>query len=299
LPKNAKLILITNSFLSYLPFESLKNKSNFLVANYSISYANSIKLWNTQSLLPKNNNAQLVAFSPEYDKLKINPQDKDLAMLTRAGNYELVGAKKEALAIANLFNGTFYNLDKATKKLFLDNASKYQILHLAMHSIMNEEDENKSNLIFSNNEKLYFPEIYNLKIPADLAVLSACNTGVGNYKEGEGIMSVSRAFTYAGIKSTVVSLWQVPDIETSEIMISFYENLKKGQAKDQALANSKMLFIKNNPMKNHPFYWAGFVVNGDVSPIISNTNWMLYLAIGFGILALLFIFRKKLIQIFQ
>jgi CHAT domain-containing protein len=103
-----------------------------------------------------------------------------------------------------------------------------------------------------------------------MAVLSACNTGMGKYKNGEGIMSLSRALTYAGVKSSVYSLWQVPDKETSQIMISFYENLKEGQSKDEALANAKRTFIKNNPMKNHPFYWAGFVVNGDISPVIEN-----------------------------
>jgi CHAT domain-containing protein len=296
LPKNGKLIILTNSFLSYLPFEVLQNNNQFLVSNYAISYSNSVKLWNTQTLLPKNRNSSLAAFSPEYDKLKIDAKDTDLAMLTRAGNYELFGAKKEAEIITNLFEGTFFNSEEATKKSFVENASKYQILHLAMHSIMNEANENQSNLIFSNNEKLYFPEIYNLQLPSDLAVLSACNTGVGGYKNGEGIMSVSRAFTYAGIKSTVVSLWQVPDKETSEIMISFYENLKKGQSKDEALANAKTSFIKKNPMKNHPFYWAGFVVNGDVSPIITSSNWMLYLGIGLAVLLLIFLFRKKLFQ---
>ena len=92
----------------------------------------------------------------------------------------------------------------------------------------------------------------------------------------------------------VYSLWQVPDKETSEIMISFYENLKKGEAKDESLANAKKNFIKNNPMKNHPFYWAGFVVNGDVSPIMSSSNYLIYIGIVLGILILILVFRKKL-----
>src|SRR5690606_29407257 len=99
---------------------------------------------------------------------------------------------------------------------------------------------------------------------------------------------------YSGVKSSVYSLWQVPDKETSEIMISFYENLKEGQSKDEALANAKRDFIENNPMKNHPFYWAGFVVNGDVSPIQESTNWWLYIGIGLTIGLLIFLFRKKL-----
>ena len=297
LPKSGKLIILSNSFLSYLPFETLKKDTDFLVSNFSIAYGSSVKLWNTQSQLPKTENQNLLVFSPEYKGGNKNEKEA-IAMATRAGDYELKGAKTEAASINQLFNGTFFDSEKATKNAFIENAPKYQILHLAMHSIMNEEDETQSNLIFSNNEKLFFPEIYNLKLPSDLAVLSACNTGMGGYKNGEGIMSISRAFTFAGVKSCVYSLWQVPDKETSEVMVSFYENLKDGQAKDQALANAKTTFIKKNPLKNHPYYWAGFVVNGDVSPIAGNQNYWVFLAlIGVALLILLFVFRKKLFQI--
>lgn len=266
-----------------------------MIDEHVISYANSIKLLQTQSQLPKAKNKNLVAFSPKYNFQGASAADQDVAMLTREGNYELRGAKAEAKSISKLFKGTYFDSENATKKNFIEQSNQFQIFHLAMHSVMNQEDENKSNLIFSNNEKLYFNDIYTMKIPAELIVLSACNTGNGNFKEGEGVMSLSRALTYAGVKSSVYSLWQVPDKETSEIMISFYENLKKGQAKDEALANSKKDFIKNNPMKNHPFYWAGFIVNGDVSPVVTQSNnWIYYIGIAILFAALIFLFRKKL-----
>jgi CHAT domain-containing protein len=107
-------------------------------------------------------------------------------------------------------------------------------------------------------------------------------------------MSLSRALTFAGVQSSVYSLWQVPDKETAEIIISFYKNLKNGQSKDEALSNAKTTFMKNNPMKNHPFYWAGFVVNGDVSAINSSINYLIYIGIGLLILILTFVFTKKL-----
>jgi len=164
-----------------------------------------------------------------------------------------------------------------------------------MHSNLFDDNLNESSLVFSNNVKLYFSELYGLNFPAKMAVLSACDTGNGNLKSGEGIMSLSRAFTYAGVQSSVYSLWQVPDKETSEIMISFYENLKKGQSKDEALANAKKIFIAKNPMKNHPFYWAGFIVNGDVSPIIKPYNWIVIASLVLLIsLSFLVVFRKKL-----
>ena len=80
-----------------------------------------------------------------------------------------------------------------------------------------------------------------------MVVLGACNTGNGYLKNGEGIMSISHAFMFAGSKSNVFSLWEIPDRETSELMGYFYKFLKKGQQKDEALANAKREFIKNNP----------------------------------------------------
>ena len=183
-----------------------------------------------------------------------------------------------------------------TKDNFLKSTTTYNFHHLAMHSML-EEDYSKSSLVFTNQQKVYFNELYQLNFPSKMVVLSACSTGLGVQESGEGIMSLSRALAYSGVKSSVYSLWQVPDKETSEIMISFYENLKKGQAKDEALANAKNTFIKKNPMKNHPFYWAGFIVNGDTSPIVNASyNWIFYLSIGVLVLVFLFVFRKKLVQ---
>jgi CHAT domain-containing protein len=164
-----------------------------------------------------------------------------------------------------------------------------------------ENDYNQSSLVFTNNQKVFFNELYQLNFPAKMVVLSACDTGNGNLKSGEGIMSLSRALTYAGVQSSVYSLWQVPDKETSEIIVSFYKNLKEGQPKDKALANAKKQFLANNPMKQHPFYWAGFVVNGDVSPIANPINNWVWIVLAGGILIVIlgFVFRKKLLQFRQ
>ena len=85
---------------------------------------------------------------------------------------------------------------------------------------MLEDDYSNSSLVFTNNQKVYFDELYQLNFPSKMVVLSACSTGLGTQESGEGIMSLSRALAYSGVKSSVYSLWQVPDKETSEIMIS-------------------------------------------------------------------------------
>ena len=105
-----------------------------------------------------------------------------------------------------------------------------------------------------------------MQLNADLAVLSACNTGYGKLSRGEGVMSLARAFTYAGVPATVTSLWKVPDLTTREIMVDFYKNLKQGMSKDAALRQAKLTYLKNAPesIAANPFFWAGFVPMGNM-----------------------------------
>jgi len=285
-----KLTIIPDEFLNYLPFELLFDKvsNQYLVEKSTLSYDYSLALYlfNKQNNI-KIDNKNLIAFSPNY-------KNQETASV-RSGFSELKFAKQEAILVSKLFDGTIFLNENATKSQFFKSINNFGLFHLAMHSNLFDDNLNESSLVFSNNVKLYFSELYGLNFPAKMAVLSACDTGNGNLKSGEGIMSLSRAFTYAGVQSSVYSLWQVPDKETSEIMISFYENLKKGQSKDEALANAKKIFIAKNPMKNHPFYWAGFIVNGDVSPIIKPYNWIVIASLVLLIsLSFLVVFRKKL-----
>ncbi|HLP63255.1 CHAT domain-containing tetratricopeptide repeat protein [Flavobacterium sp.] len=286
------LIVIPEDFLNYISFESLQNKKGqWLIKNYLVSYAYSMKLWDIlQEKRISTSSNQFVSFAPNYDKIPSAQQNRGL----RRGNlFDLKEAKNEAKVISNLFKGQLFLNEQATKSNFLQSTTSYNFHHLAMHSLM-EDNYNESSLVFTNNQKVYFNELYQLNFPSKMVVLSACNTGVGEHENGEGIMSLSRALTYAGVKSSVYSLWQVPDKETSEIMIAFYENLKDGQSKDEALANAKRTFLEKNPMKNHPFYWAGFVVNGDVRPIDEGISIFVYLGIALLIGSAVFLLRKKL-----
>jgi len=271
-----------------LPFETLFDSKNkqFLIEKHIVSYDYSLPIWffNKQNKVAVDD-SKLIAFSPNY-------KNKQIAQV-RVGLSDLKYAKEEATVISNLFNGKTFLNEKATKSEFFKSLNEYGLFHFSMHSLLYQDDFNKSCLVFSNNEKLYFSELYGLNFPAKMVVLSACDSGNGAIRSGEGIMSISRALAYAGVQSSVYSLWQVPDKETSEIMISFYENLKKGQKKDVALATAKNTFIKNNPMKNHPFYWAGFVVNGNVSAVV-NSYFLLKIFGGIiAILALIYIVRKR------
>jgi CHAT domain-containing protein len=110
--------------------------------------------------------------------------------------------------------------------------------------------------------------IYNLTLNADLVVLSACETGIGELKRGEGIVSLARAFAYAGAKSIITTLWSVNDKSTMHIMEEFYRQLHKGQPKDYALWKAKMEYLQKAKSETaHPFFWSAFVPVGDMRAV--------------------------------
>lgn len=282
------LTIIPDNYLNYLPFESLQNpqSNDFFVTQTNITYNASIALWYLHNKQKQSNTSvKLATFAPTYNNTVYNN--------TQFAN--LPYATTEATSIVHLFEGKAFIGQQATKNNFLVQNKSYGVLHCSMHSVLYDNDFNQSYLLFANAQPMYFNELYKKAIPAEMVVLSACNTGAGKLVEGEGIMSLSRAFTYAGVKSTVVSLWQVPDKETSEIMLLFYDQLKKGLPKHMALANAKQMFIKANPLKRHPYFWSGFILIGNNEQIADAAPWMIYGGICIAILlgAVLFFFLKR------
>lgn len=292
LKKYNTLTILPDDFLHYLPFEVLDNTGTPLIQTHQIHYANSLALW----LLIKNmppvsgeNKNLFAAFAPRYNR------DESKSVDSRGNRFQdIAGATNEARVIAAGINGDLFLDEQATLDNFMERTTSYNIYHLAMHALLDENQHTNSALVFQDNKYLDFSSLYGLYFPADLVVLSACNTGVGQLAAGEGLLSLSRALTYSGVRSSVYSLWEVPDEETSEIMISFYDYLNQGMNKATALAEAKRDFIKNNPLKTHPYYWAGFVINGDTLPIIKKENpYKWYLAGGVVLVAALFFRRQR------
>ena len=139
------------------------------------------------------------------------------------------------------------------------------------------------------NEWLYNRELYDLELNADMVVLSACETGIGELQQGEGIISLARGFSYAGAKSIITSLWTVDDEEAPILMNSFYQYLDDGLSKDAALRQAKLDYIQNSP-KPHPYFWASFIPIGDMQPISFQKKWTSFFWVGvscfvFGLVA--------------
>ncbi|MEZ4893968.1 MAG: CHAT domain-containing protein [Saprospiraceae bacterium] len=111
-------------------------------------------------------------------------------------------------------------------------------------------------------------DLYSMKLNADMIVLSACETGLGKVLQGEGAISLARAFAFAGAKSVVTTLWSVENTSTSKLMAEFYNALANGKEKDEAMKLAREEYLKNVPASwRHPFFWLGIIVIGDTSPI--------------------------------
>jgi len=277
--------IIPDAELNYIPFELLlTSEANITEVNYkdlpyllkqkSISYAYSA------ALLLENVNTDEQTYTHDYAGFA--PQYKNT-------DYDnLPFAEENVQRIAQLLKGNTYFKNEAIDKNFKSDIAQFKTFQLAMHGILNDDDPLSSKLIFANtgakDYELHAYELYNMQIPAQLGVLSACETGIGKQAKGEGIMSLSRAFTYAGCNSLVMSLWNIEDESTADIVYSFFKYLKKGKAKDEALRQAKLDFLQNpsNDLKTHPIYWAGLVQSGNVSAVDfekRNLSWIVILVL--------------------
>ncbi len=292
LEKYEKLVIITDGILNYLPFGILIqnkggnnfNELNYLIKEHQIAYQYSVNIWSEYERIQRSDEAlDMIAFAPDFNENPSQDGAGELLAYTKndvvRGNLApLTGAINELQNLANLIKGEMYSGSLASEEEFKANAKNYGIIHLATHAIINDEDPMQSKLIFSVDSNridedgdLYSWELYNMKLNAKLAVLSACNTGFGKIQSGEGVMSLGRAFAYAGCPAVIMSLWPAQDDATANLMTYFYEGLAKNQHKDQALRAAKLKYLnETNGFMAHPFYWASFVAQGDARPIQLN-----------------------------
>ncbi|MEO1626586.1 MAG: CHAT domain-containing protein [Bacteroidota bacterium] len=258
------IIIVPDRILHYLPFGLLRHDGQYLLEEKHIHYATSLPIldfdWAARSSAAKGPGT---FFAPSYEEFLLDDQQ----LVVRGSAYDLEGAQAEVGALSALTKGRAFVGREASKANFLQQAPGSRILHLSMHSYLNDEKPELSSMVFSDHEsdhELFISELYGLRLGAELAVLSACNTGVGNLRKGEGVVSMSRAFTYAGVPATVSSLWSAPDQATKSIMLSFYENMQSGLSVGPALRQAKLQYLETveDERFQHPYYWAGFVLHG-------------------------------------
>jgi CHAT domain-containing protein/Tfp pilus assembly protein PilF len=271
-----QLVIIPDGKLSYLPFDAFLTSSpdtskmdfrglKYLVYDHAISYSYSATLLYYYFNKEKQAKEALAAFVPRYDGSII---DLNTGNNMREQFFPLPGANLEVAGISKLIKGQVFKEEEATKSNFKAKAENYDIVHLAMHTVINDSLPMYSKLVFSpdkNGERwLDTYEVYNMSLKSRMTVLSACNTGSGRLQKGEGVMSLARAFLYAGCPAIVMTLWSVEDESSANIMIDFYKNLLSGYSKDEALRKAKIKHIRlADPLKAHPYFWLGYVSIGD------------------------------------
>lgn len=288
-----KLIIIPDGWLNYIPFEILLEEIphdlnnidyrnlSYLIKRYEINYSYSATLL-LQNMEPKQhrNNGKCLGFAPSYKFSKAMGSDADLPWADKELN-----AVKESL-----LGDYFFGLD-ATKEMFKEKSAEYGVIHLAMHGIVNMRNSHKSILAFARTSEemeeedaqLYAYEIHNMSLHADLVVLSACETGFGKVVRGEGVLSLARAFMYAGVPSVVTTLWKVNDYTSATLMTYFYKNLASGMSKPQALREAKLNYLEQcDQISGHPAFWASFISIGNPNPIKNGFPAWVWVTIGVG-----------------
>ena len=314
--ENKKLIIIPDGRLGYLAFESLVTELpsmneinyrdlNYLIKKFPISYSYSSTLL-FKNISIKSSGSNVLAFAPSYGLLGDSGNENEQSAIREVSSHlkPLLNAQSEVRNVTNIFQGEVFNQAEATESNFKLNSPNFDVLHLAMHTIIDDEDPMYSKMIFTmdadsiDDGYLNTYEIYNLDLKAQLAVLSACNTGSGKILNGEGIMSLARGFIYSGVPSIVMTLWEVDDKSGADIMTMFYGNLKDGLSKDEALQKAKLEYIASaSQVRAHPYFWSAYVNIGNSQPLQRNHmfNYLIYSAlIIFSALLLIYLKRKKL-----
>lgn len=294
-----KLTIIPDGWLNFIPFEVLLSempptgaggtnyqKLPFLLKKYEMNYSYSATLlYNNIQNTYRKNNGQCLGFAPS------------IALQGAANLDSLPWTKKELEVIEKIFDGTYFFGTKATQTAFKENAGNFSILHLATHGIVDMEEPLRSYLAFAPDTTdgfLYAYDIHNLAIQADLVVLSACETGFGTTVNGEGVLSLARAFLYAGAPSVVTTLWQVNDFASAALVEVFYSNLAKGMSKSQALQQAKLTFLsKTNEISGHPSYWGSFIIIGNPEPLPRNQYWLWLAMLAGGIIVMGVIWKLR------
>jgi CHAT domain-containing protein len=200
------------------------------------------------------------------------------------------------MSSAKLFsNSNLFLRENATEASFKSNASNAGILHFATHAFVDLENPLNSHLVLSEKDTinedgiLYAHELMGLNLNAELAILSACNTGVGKPENIEGAQNLAYAFAFSGVKNVLVTLWNTADASAPIIVKRFLENTSNGEPIGAALSNAKKDYINQaDDIMANPFYWANFSLQGNPNDVIVEENKApIFLIIG-GAVFLLF-----------
>jgi CHAT domain-containing protein/tetratricopeptide (TPR) repeat protein len=311
-----KLIISPDNILSYIPFETLPTNTSsstglqyrslhYLMEDFDISYTYSATFMAESVKGGFNMTNKSVSFAPNYPdpidigKVLTNRQEENGILR------DLPYARLEAEYVSGITNGSLYENTNAKESVFKKVSGNFDIIHLAMHTLMNDKDPMRSTLIFSpesdtlNDGYLKTFEVYGLPLKAKMVVLSSCNTGSGFLSTGEGILSLARGFIYSGSESVVMSMWEIEDRSGTDIVKMFYSNLKKGYSKSESLRRARIYYLRNSDqLRSHPYFWSALVVYGNNNPLYYSRHLVIWLAVTvlvvlFGVLIARYFWKRR------
>ena len=302
-----RLVISADNILAYIPFETLISEApessdinyrdlDYLLKEYEIIYEYSGTLFSETVSSRRSVRNTVLSFAPEYrgshniEELMMSRQ------LYRDTLTNIPGAREEAIYINKLLGGKLFIDERATESTFKANVIEGDIIHLAMHTLLNDNEPMYSKMIFNletdtiEDGMLNTYEVYNIPVEAKMMFLSSCNTGTGYLQSGEGVMSLARGFFYSGSPCVIMSLWEVDDLSGSEIVKDFYLNLKRGLSKSRSLRDARIDYLKNaNQMRSHPYFWSTLVIMGNDDSVYFPVK--RYILIALLIIVLYFVSR--------
>lgn len=287
-----RLIVVSDGALAYVPFETLRPLAAgavSLLERFEISYVPSASVLGALAAderRPAAGGRDLFAVGdPAYDPApgvsgRSAPAWPDVGTRFAALGVPLTPlphSRAEVNAIGALFPRARRTLlvggAAREDRVKAENLAAYRYLHFAAHGLLDAVSPARSGIVLGTASQspedgvLQTREVMTLKLDADLVVLSACETGLGRLVSAEGMMGLTRAFLNAGARGVAVSLWNVNDAATSELMQRFYSGLRRGLRGDAALRAAKLALVRG-PRRawRHPYFWAPFVLTGALRP---------------------------------
>ena len=276
-----QVVIVPDGVLWELPFQALTDTNgHYLIEDHAISYAPSLTVLREMTRLRKqkqgvNRSINLLAIgnpalrNETSERVKLVHRDERLGPLPEA--------ETEVKSLGQLYGArsTVYVGADAREDRFKTEASRFKVLHLATHGILNDASPMYSQILLAQSDEredglLEAWELMKLDLNADLVVLSACESGRGRVGAGEGVIGLTWALFVAGSPSSVVSQWKVDSASTTALMLEFHRNLRSAAKSQTRLSTAKALQaaslkVLRQKGYRHPFYWAAFVVVGDGS----------------------------------
>ncbi len=293
-----RLLIVPDAELYYLNFEVLTahdrervfSRMPYLIYTYKLSYLLSASsAMQFGSAYRTRRDGRALVFAPVFtDEMKAAyrnglagqlPEDREYLHLYRQP-FALQAAKR----ISKFFSNDLFVEQEAEERTFKRLAPDYRILHLGTHGEVNNQAPLQSKLYFAkasandtsnaDDGYLHAYEVYAMQLRAELAVLTACETGTGVLRGGEGVMSLAHSFMHAGCPSVVMSLWRIDEKASADIITAFYGNLRQGSDKSTALRDAKLQLMRDGSSRfSHPYYWAGLALIGDSAPVSQTSPW--------------------------